>query len=100
VSFSQSISLHAVNLSSGMSGSYLSILNGTLSPGRRDSVGPWSALSVSSIRNDVTPMLADILFRQPISPSLCVDWNVGGSTFTLNFYLFDRGSLVSLDETQ
>jgi len=42
-------SLHLVDLPSGTSGSYPSTLNGILSPGRRDSVGPWLALSVSSI---------------------------------------------------
>ena len=50
VNFCQFSSLHLeVDLSSGTSGSYPLTLNGILSPGRRGSVGPWSALLVSSI---------------------------------------------------
>jgi len=49
VHFPQFFPLHFVNLSSGTSGSYPSTLNGISSPGRRDPVGPWSALSVASV---------------------------------------------------
>ena len=49
LNFPQSFSLYFIDLPSGTSGSSPSTLNGILSPGRRGSVGPWSALSVSSI---------------------------------------------------
>ena len=61
--FPSSISLHLVNMSADMSGSCLSTLNGIFFAGRRDSVGPWSALSMTSIGHGVTPISTDILFR-------------------------------------
>ena len=53
-----------VNLSIDTSGSYLSTLNGIFFPRRRDSVGPWLALLVSSIGHGIVTLVpTDILFR-------------------------------------